>query len=601
MSSLAKPFLAAAIFALLAATLGAAPPFVPPNDAYPPFRRDKLPIDTDSMASLSREISLLSHAASLDAAPQRRAAAQALALALALDPANSDARDILSSIAGGKRLRSLRPDELTRAKTRVWQLSDWLATPEAGADANLLADLIGDTASTLDPSHPSAIVMRDSGERGKWEGWVAPLSDFEEPEPVRSENPPERPTDPPSEKLPPQIALTEATAKTVLFAYDEKEKVNRFGQTIARIEGRKGKEGQEQDQGFELRVPCREGYEEDVADFIAKPILRALETAGIPIPMDGRITLRAGDSDTYSFRRNTNAISGTGFLLAHAALTGSVPEATVIGVIDQKGGFASPTHLWYYVDALRAGDGGRLVIPTAAEEHFLALLSFEEPEFFLKYEVFTASNPKEFAELCARTPTPKQASVSVKFQEIRDKAPTSGLGPYFANRFVRQRLLDIHAEMPQHLSAKMLAIQGSPERPPRTLPKKILASVIWQAVAPIHTQLDIDLFELNDKRVASMEKTYEEAREALARLDRLTERADTELLSRAKSVVSDLRSLIRAFGSRSGDWDFRYAGIAKAYDSVKKSNDSLRAELTLITGDPPPEQAVEHIRRQRGR
>lgn len=596
--------------ALLAASLGAAPLFVPPTEANPPFRRDRLPIDTDSMSSLSREMERLSLGASVDEAPQRRAAAQALALALALDPTNTSARNSISDFTEGE-IRNQDTEVFTRAKARIWQFHGWLATPEAGPDGNLLADLLGDTAAALDPENPTAVALRDSGERGKWDGWVSPLSAFEKAKPVHVEKPPEiareKPEPPPVNKTA-RIALSEASVRSVLYAYDKKLDDSVFGRTIVRMEARpdERQEGEEwRPDGVQIKVPCREEwageYDGDVRDFIASPILRALKAAEVPMPKHGRITLRAGDEGNYSFRRNLNAISGSGFVLAHAALTGSVPDATVIGMIDSGGRLVSPSYLWYYVDKLREGEGGRLVIPAAAEEHFLALLTLDEPDFFLKYEVFTASTPREFAELCAQTPAAKQASVSSKFKEIKDKAPANSLGPYLANRFVRQRLLDIHAEMPQHLSAKMLALQGSRERPPRTLSKKVLASVIWQATAPIDAAIDIDIYSVGSEKMAFMETAYEESREALSRLDRLAERADIELLNRAKALSSDLRALPRALGSRSDDWDTRYSAISKAYDAVKQSNEALRKELSMITGDPLPDEALDLLRNQRDR
>lgn len=593
-------------FALLTATLGAAPVFVPPTEANPPFRRDRLPIDTDSISSLSREMECLSLVASFDEAPQRRAVAQALALALALDPTNTSARSTLSNFKEGES-RSHDPEVFTRAKARIWQLQSWLATPEAGLDGNLLADLLGDTAAALDPGHPTAAALRASGERGKWDGWVSPLSAFEKAEPVHVEKPPETPREkpePPPVNKPARIALSEASVKTVLYAFDKKEDGYVFGRTAVSMKARAQdrQEGEEwHPDGVQLNLQCREGYEGDVRDFISSPIIRALKAAEVPMPENGRITLRAGDADIYSFRRNLNAISGTGFLLAHAALTGSVPDSTVIGMIDSKGRLACPSYLWYYVDQLREGEGGRLVIPAAAEEYFLALLTLDDPDFFLKYEVFTASTPREFAELCAQSPAAKQASVSAKFKEIKDKAPANSLGPYLANRFVRQRLLDIHAEMPQHLSAKMLALQGSRERPPRTLSKKVLASVIWQAIAPIDAAIDIDIYSVSGPQIKYMDKAYEESREALGRLDRLAERSDIELLTRAKALSSDLRALPRALGSRSDDWDAKYSAISKAFDAVKKSNEALRKELSMITGDPLPDEAIDVLRNQRDR
>lgn len=607
----AKPFLAAAALVLLAVPAVAVPPFPSPAESAPPFRRDKLPMDTDSMVSLSRDLERLSLAASYEQAVQRRAAAQALALALVLDPANTSARNILSRYAEGKS-RQLDVPDLDSAKSRIWQLHGWLSSPEAGIDGNLLADLMGDAASTLDPRHPGAAELREAGERGKWEGWVAPLSGFEDSKPVRTEKPPESSRETPNpaspSKQPGRIALKESSLETVLYAFDKQTEGNRFGRTVAhmeaRMEDRSEQESEESEwsrpDGLWIDIACPEEDRRDVMDFIATPIRRALESVGVAAPENARITLHAGDNRNYSFRRNTLAISGVGFLLAHAALTGIEPDGTAIGIIDASGNLATPHYLWYYVDALRGGEGGRLVIPASAEEHFLALLTFEEPDFFLKYEVFTAATPKEFAELSAKKPGDKQASVSSRFDEIRDKAPASGLGPYLANRFVRQRLLDIHAEIPQHLSAKMLAIQGSSERPPRTLSRKVLASVIWKVVAPFHSALEISPFEINEDRIKSMEKTHEDARAALALLDRLTERSDAELLTRAKAAASDLRSLTRAFRSRSDDWDTRYAAIAKAFESAKKSNEILRKELSQITGEPLPEDALDRLRETRG-
>jgi hypothetical protein len=588
---------------MLAGAVGAAPPFVPPTEANPPFRRDKLPIDTDSMSSLSREMERLSLGASFDKAPQRRAAAQALALAITLDPANTSARSLLSNLAEGK-APNQDPDRLSRAKARVWQFHGWLASPQAGADGNLLADHMGDTASQIDPGHPASAALRDAGERGNWDSWVAPLSEFEETPPVRADLPAEKPRDnpetPPSGQQPAHIALNEAALNTVLYAYDKNQNDSRFRRTQVRMVASEA-ELDSASQSLRIDIPCREDYQRDVRNFIARPILQALETAGTPIPKNGRITLRAGDGDLYSFRRNTNSISGVGFLLAHAALTGSQPDGTAIGAIDTSGRLVPPAYLWNSVDSLRKSEGGRLVIPAAAEEHFLALLTLEEPEFFLKYEVLIAATPKEFAELIAKNPAEKQASVSTRYQEIREKAPASGLGPYLANRFVRQRLLDIHAEMPQHLSAKMLALQGSAQRPPRTLSRSVLASIIWHAIAPIKDTLDVDPFDINNERIGAMEKAHEEARAALDRLDHLTEREDTELLTHAKSVTSDLRSLTRALRSRTGDWNTRFSSIRKSLSIAKKSNAAMRKELSEITGDPLPENSLEFIRGARGR
>ena len=599
-----RSFFAAAIFTLPAVTSGAAPPFVPPAEVLPPFRRDRLPVDTDAMVSLSQTMALLSQCASLDDASGRRAAAQALALAIALDPGNSSARDILSSITGGGGLHAPDPERLARAKTHAWKFNGWLTTPQAGKDGNLLADLLGDAVAALDPGHPDAADLLKSPERGKWDGWVASLASFEGKKVARLGKPEgnaskPQPTKP--EPKPAGISLTKASVRTVLSAYDKRTDGYAFGNTTVSMDAQPKLEEWEANGNLQLRVQCGEEYTGDVKDFVVSPIMDALESSGVPLPDNGRISFQAGDGDIYSFRKNTASLTGPGFVLAHAALSGAEPDATVIGVIDTRGRLTSPRYLWYFVDELRKGDGGRLVIPADSAEFFAALLTLEEPDFFLKYEVFTASGPEEMAKLCAKKPDEKQAAVSAKFKEIKDKAPASTLGPYLANRFIRQRLLDIHAEMPQHFSAKMLALQGSAERPPRTLPKKILAAMVWHAIAPIKAATSFEEEGMFNANPEALEKLHDASRAELDLLDRFADRNSSELLDSAKSVTSELRAVARALGSRSGDWDAKYNAVAKALRDLEDSNEQIRKELSLATGDPLPDDMIESLRKESNR
>lgn len=601
MTNAIRSFFATAIFTLLVVTSGAAPPFVPPADVIPPFRRDKLPLDTDAMVSLSQTMTLLSQGASLGEAPHRRTAAQALALALALDPANSSARDILSALTAGRSLQAPDPEKIARAKTHAWKFNRWLSTPDAGKDGNLLADLLGDALASLDPDHPAAALLK-SPERGKWDGWVAFLPSFEEKKIIRLEKPDgnESKPEPITPKVkPPGISLTKATVKTVLFAYDEKTNSYVLGNTTVSMEAQPMLEEWEASGNLQLKVPCEEEFVGDVESFVISPIMAALGNSGVALPDNGRISFQASGGDIYSFLNNTVSLTGPGFVLAHTALTGTEPDATVLGVINNSGKLTSPRYLWYVVKKLREGGGGRLVIPADSAEFFAALLTLEEPDFFLKYEVFTASSPEEMARLCAKKPDEKQAAVSAKFKEIKDKAPASALGPYLVNRFVRQRLLDIHTEMPQHFSAKMLALQGSMERPTRTLPKNILAAMIWHAIAPIKAATifgEEGIFNANSE---ALDNLHDTSRAELDLLDRFVDRDSTELLVRAKSVTSGLRTLVRALSSRSDDLSAKYNAIIKAHKELEDSNEQIRRELSLVTGDPLPDVLIESLRKER--
>ncbi|MGB6221703.1 hypothetical protein, partial [Haloferula sp.] len=72
--------------------------FVPPNDGPVPFRRDKLPVDADTMTSLSKQLVLLTGTMDTSKAEETRRAAQILGLALALDPDNRQGLPLLRQL-----------------------------------------------------------------------------------------------------------------------------------------------------------------------------------------------------------------------------------------------------------------------------------------------------------------------------------------------------------------------------------------------------------------------------------------------------------------------------------------------------------------------
>jgi hypothetical protein len=77
------------------------------------------------------------------------------------------------------------------------------------------------------------------------------------------------------------------------------------------------------------------------------------------------------------------------------------------------------------------------------------------------------------------------------------------------------------------------------------------------------------------------------------------DRDSTELLDRAKSVTSKLRTLVRALSSRSDDWSAKERAIIKARKELEDSNEQFRRELSLVTGDPLPEDLIKSLRKER--
>ncbi len=605
------------LFLLITGLLGAVP-FVAPSEDNPPFRRDQLPIDTDTMVALSRYLTLLAQASPLENADDRRAAAQSLALALALDPANAGARDVIGLVSEGKPLPTPNPERLTRARAHLWQLHGWLSTPEAGADGNLLADLMGDAAAKLDPTHPAALALRDSPERGKWENWVAPRDQFEEPALGGADLDPSEDLESvmPAAKEDPgrtPFLLTKAALQTILVAPDEKNGNLAAYIVMVRMEAGADPPAMAADPtsssapvvpglpatpgaavsevipppvGFHIDVPAAPGQAAVVASTVSEPIRAALLKLHGELPTTGVVTL-SFPLGGYSVIDNGANLTGPGFILANAALTGKAAEGLVLAELDEDHQLAMPPFFWRLLDPLIKGSGGRIIVPAAAKDFFLSILVMEMPEFFLKYEVLLASTPEDFIALSAKEPSEEQAAVFSRFKAIKDRAGTSALGSYLANPYVRQRLQEIAEAAPYHLSSQLLALQGAGARP-RYLPKKILAAEIWRVVEPAQDITRLNMASFEPAAIADLESLYERIRVGLDRLDRYTDTGDRDLLNRAKELSTQIRALARALSSR-GDPGEQYESAVAILTPIISANTALRTELSEITGDPLPE------------
>jgi hypothetical protein len=161
--------------------------FEMPKEGPVAFRRDRLPIEVDLMTSLSSSLVSLSHAQRRENAADRRIVAQMLALALALNPVNSEARAALAAAANGAEGGRVAKRELERSRTEIWGVLKWLRSPEAGPDGQALAACLGDLISMADPSHPDAAKLLEEGEKGAWKSWIADLKAFDKAQPSGKE------------------------------------------------------------------------------------------------------------------------------------------------------------------------------------------------------------------------------------------------------------------------------------------------------------------------------------------------------------------------------------------------------------------------------
>lgn len=584
------------LFALLPATSMAAA-FVAPTDAPAPFRRDLLPVDSSTMVHLSRELCLLSQTLDLETPENRRAAAQSLALAVALDPANTAARETISDFESGTKRPAPDSGDTAKAKARVWQIHGWLTTPQAGSHGNILALHLGDVGRYIDPEHPTAIALKDYAESGRWEGWVAALSDFSPEQKDEEEDAmPERKTGDTETRI--QLASTRIGTVVPLAAEAGRSWAYEPTSLILSAEKWSPQDAGDRET-FSIRFPTAIEDDNESPAGLVNPILGGLRSLHPKLPKNTQLSFRPGIDRAYAPTIGRDGLTGPALVLANAAITGEESNAIILAAISSSGGLVLPANFWSQLRALENAPGGKLIVPAAAEGYLTSYLALEMPDFFMRYEVFIASNVAQMVALAAKDPSEEVTSVMAKFAEVREKRGSMALTTYLANRFVRQRLVELHAEAPYHLSAKLLATQGGGERP-TTLSRKVLAAELLRATNPIPSIARLDYTEYRPELADRLDETYNEARAAVDKIERYVDIRDRELHTKAKDLTITVRTLSRALRGR-GEFYERVPAILSARGAMTRSSASVRGELAELSGESLGNEEEERRRRGRDR
>ena len=586
-------------FLLMIAAVDAAT-FVPPTGKIAPFRRDQLPISDRAIDNLSYQITTITSASPYETAEHRRAVVKALALALALNPKNESAKNILDRLIEGEKPSFADKGKLDYDKRQAWNSLEWLSSPEAGQDGNVLAAMLGETLANIFPTDSLASSYLAKPENPGWNGWVAELANFKK-EPTKKEDPK---VDDKKEEIavtPPKVlpkydptkgvVMDMAKLSTVLRIYDKDKSLWLHKVVPLQMRGTNhptNEDGEEQ-HGFRVQVSASSNDYRQMEEELSSPLKNRLTKHLVRLPERAEINVSIdSENSAYPFSRNRGAISGPAFVLANAALTGIAPDGIVIGEIDRSSGnLKLPAYFWRALMVLAEGSGGRLIIPASAEPMLINLLALEKPEFFLKYEVLIASSLEEFVTLASMESSPQHEEIYNKFKLIKEKSAGSALGAYLTNKFVRERLQEIVAQAPYHLSAKTLLIYSSVSRP-RYLTREALAAEIWRKIDVI-TELEKigDYYDINSNQLARMNDLYEQMRDDIKDLDRYTETRNDDLLKEAKSVIASVRGFGREFEGSKEMWE-KVDKIQAAHGDMKRGNRAFVQKLAEITGDPLP-------------
>ena len=591
--------------------------FVPPAEGPVPFRRDRIPLDADAMAGLSKQLEILARGLDGQSPEDRRGAAQMLALAMALDPGNERVRQLIAAYQAGTHSADAASDQLERARARVWQSIGWLETADAGPEAQALAACLKDVIILSDPKHPKAAALRDAGEKGRWAGWIAAQDAFKPGKPDAEMADSANTTDPfetadepdPSDTTPPEndnpvgtIRLTQAKVTTLLWQKSgtaDSAKWTLAPLPLAMSASRppastvpadtpEGSAGEGQDPAALERFSVHVGGASASGAFeLTNRMLESLlKNRHGSLPRGGQISIGSREFQKSWESNKKQSITAAAAVLADSAITGTEPDAIVLGQVDETGAFKLPSGFWDQLQSLGKGSGKRLVLPAEATALIPSILALEKPEFFIEYEVLLAENFSQLAAFAAKDPQGDLASPLGKFREIREKAGTMDVRQYIANSFVRQRLAAVLQEAPSHVSAKMLLIQAAGNRP-TLVARSVLAAELRRAILPVQWLFQTQDHQFVGSELEKVSSTYESSRSKVDALLRYAEKNDRSLVENTQEMVIAIRSIDRASRARGEDYNVRI-GISNALKNFKKLYVKVATQLAVEAGEDPP-------------
>lgn len=161
----------------LLSQLGLAAPQTHATTTQELFLLEKIPLQVDTIKLISRQLFTLSQRPQDKSAIQRRASTQLLILATQLDPTNKQARESNKSIRKGHIKYPSTSDQVVKAKSKLRFHQKWLSNPDAGHDANTLANLLTDATKTLSPE------TANNEDLANWKGVTPPLQGNSTPKP----------------------------------------------------------------------------------------------------------------------------------------------------------------------------------------------------------------------------------------------------------------------------------------------------------------------------------------------------------------------------------------------------------------------------------
>lgn len=549
--------------------------FVAPAEGPVPFRRDKLPVDVATMTGLSSQLVTLAEFHNGEGAELSRTRAQILALAVALDPANRRARDLIENLAQGELPDAANSNAAKSARSRAWTLLGWLSQPAAGDDGQALGACLSDVLSRIDPEHPEA--AGGSEERGAWQGWVAARDAFDddpEPGPMADGEADEESDDEDDAPEAARLVLKSAACGVPTWVYYDKTGETRLESVQVKANGwTEGDHGRPQIEvkGLELG-PLKKGFDALVHG--------ALESRHGSLPAGMNLVFRFElAEDTRISSRNDRGLTAAMVLAADALLTGVEPEAEVLAGLGEDLALEAPVRLWQTLREMAASKAtGRLILPAAAKDFLPPLVTLDQAEFFMNREVLIAEDLDQLIKLASSAPPPAVVEAHQGYAEVQEARGTRSLGSFLQLDSVRSRLAKVREILPEHASAAMLGLRGT-SKWPRRLERPIYAREIRAALVPLRGILTTRADQL---KVADLQSAEDQCRERLKEIEMLADSVTdrSELHDPAANMVKTINGLVSDI--RRADEYFR---VDRAVQPVIQEYVAVLELLSSAAGD----------------
>ncbi len=492
--------------------------FVPPEEGGAPFRRDKLPVDVATMTGLSQQLVTLAAHAKGGEPDEVRTRAQLIGLALALDPSNRRARDLSETMQEGGEADAPEEDALKVARSRAWNLLGWLEQPEAGEDGQALAACLSDVLVRTDPRHPEA-ASRGKRERGGWDGWVAAADAFR----TREKDPEPPPVDDGGKEDPEgaRLVLRETGVKVPLWVASEGQ-----DEPVLRIvplklnawisEGEIDEDDGQLRNPKALRISTPDRARFDERRTMAEQLTAVLEARHGSLP--DHLIFRFSIPEGLRFSsRNHDSATGAMLVAADALFSGVESPSIVLAALRDDGELAVPVGFWHTLRTLAEGEHGNLVISEAAMEFLPSLLTLDKAEFLFCNEVLLAGDAAGLLDLASGKPPERLMRARESFDAIRGARGTRSLGSFVGYDSTRQRLGQVVELVPEHASARMLALRGTSQWP-RSLPRPVYAREVRACLEPMRMVFSQSWEGL---KVRALLDAEQECRESLRELEKL--------------------------------------------------------------------------------